>query len=84
MVRRFYKIPADKETPDKWISAEENNGESQGPVLALGRGHERGRQLAMKPFDHAVGLRVVAGSPVATDAEKGHEFVPHVGRRGLR
>ena len=29
----------------------------------------------MKPFD----LRVVAGSPVVTDAEKGHDFVPHVG-----
>ena len=59
--------------------AEENNGESQGLVLALGGGHERGLQLAMKPFDHAVGLRVVAVSPVATDAEKDHDFVPHVG-----
>ena len=59
--------------------AEENNGESQGPVLALGGSHERGLQLAMKPFDHAVGLRVVDGSPVPADAEKGHDFVPHIG-----
>ena len=59
--------------------AEENNGESQGSVLSLGGGHEGGFQLAMEPFDHAVGLRVVAESPVTADAEQGHDLVPHVG-----
>ena len=58
--------------------AEENNGESQGLVLALGGGHEGGLQLAMKPFDHAVGLRVVAGILVAADTEKDYDFVSHV------
>ena len=34
---------------------------SQGLVLSLGRGREGGLQLAMEPFDQAVGLRMVAG-----------------------
>ncbi len=57
----------------------ENQGKSQGPVVVLCGGHEGGLHLGMKTLDLAVGLLVVAGSPIAADAEEGHDLIPHVG-----
>ena len=58
--------------------AEEDEGKSEGPVVSMSRSHERGLELPVEAFHEAVTLRVVAGSPIAADAEEKHDPGPYV------